>query len=162
MTKLTHAVLAAAALALVAVSPATASAAPDDSGAAQMPLTSKWRACDFTVMKWPDATGYGRPFAQVSSSAGTVTANVTINTAQPNTHYDVRVIQTPRPSIGCAPGAPGVITGGLQTDGAGVGGVSLVGPVASGATGAWVIVSRPAAHSQTPEEFYTTTFIAAI
>jgi hypothetical protein len=161
MTKLTYAAIAAMAVSLMAINPATVSAAPDQ-GVAQVPLTSKWRACDFTIMKWPDATGYARPFAQVSSSSGTVTADVTINTAVPNTHYDVRVIQTPRPSIGCAPGAPGVIAGGLQTDGAGVGGVSLRGPVASEATGAWIIVSRPAAHSQTPEEFYTSTFIAAI
>lgn len=162
MTKLTHTAIVAMALSLMAITPATASASPEQAGAAQMPMTSKWRACDFTLMKWPAATGDARPFAQVSSSAGTVTANVTIHTAVPNTHYDVRVIQTPRPSIGCAPGAPGVIAGGLQTDGTGVGGVSLVGPVAPDATGAWVIVTRPAAHSQTPEEFYTTTFIAAI
>jgi hypothetical protein len=160
MTKLTYAAIAAMALSLMAINPATASATGD--GAAQMPMTSKWRACDFTLMKWPAARGDARPFAEVTSSGGSVTANVTIHTAVPNTHYDVRVIQTPRPSMGCAPGAPGVIAGGLQTDGRGVGGVSLIGPIASDATGAWVMVSRPAAHSQTPDEFYSTTFIATI
>lgn len=162
MTKLTHTAIVAMALSLMAINPAPASAAPEQTGAIEMPMTSRWRACDFTLLKWPSAVGYGRGFAEVSSSAGTMTTNVTINTAVPNTHYDVRVIQTPRPSIGCDPGAPGVLSGGFQTDGVGVGGVSLVGPVASGATGAWVVISRPAAHSQTPEEFYTTTFIAAI
>jgi hypothetical protein len=36
------------------------------------------------------------------------------------------------------------------------------GPIASGATGAWVIVERPSDHSQTPAEFYTSEYIAAI
>jgi hypothetical protein len=160
MTKLTYTAIAAMALSVMAITPATASA--DETGPIVMPMTSKWRACDFTLMKWPRATGDARPVAQVSTSAGTLTTNVTIHTALPNTHYDVRVIQTPRPSIGCAPGAPGVITGGIQTDGAGVGGVSLVGPIEADATGAWAIVELPAAHSQTPQEFYTTTFIASI
>ncbi len=162
MNKLTHAVVVAIGMSLMAINPATASAAPDQLSAAQMPLLSRWRACDFTLLKWPDAVGYARAIADVSSSSGSVSATITMNTAVPNTHYDVRVIQTPRPSSGCGTGAPGVITGGLQTDGVGFGATTFQGPIESGATGAWVIVERPSAFSQTPAEFYTSTFIAAI
>lgn len=166
MTRSTSTLLAATAIALSSVvAPAPASAAPDDtgSGEVQMPLSSKWRACDHTLVHFVDATsGDARPFAQVSSANGTVTAKVAVGTAMPDMRYDVRVIQTPRPSIGCGPGAPGVIAGFLQTDGAGMGGVTLQGPIADGATGAWVIIERPAAHSQTPAEFYTTSFVADI
>jgi hypothetical protein len=162
MTKLTSAA-AAVGIALTMWTPGTAAAEPADStlGAAQMPFQARLRACDFTLLKWVDARGDARPFAQVSAADGTVTANVVIATALPDTHYDVRVIQTPRPSSGCGPGAPGVIAGSLQTDGVGAGGVSLRGPVANGATGAWVVIERPAPNSQTPAEFYSTDYVAS-
>jgi hypothetical protein len=166
MTKLTQAILLAASASLMVVSPAIASATPAESsgstGAAVMPLLSKFRACDFTLEKWVDAVGYARGIAHVSTSGSTVTATVDMATAEPNTHYDVRVIQTPRASIGCAPGAPGVITGSLQTDAGGTGSTSLQGPIESNATGAWVMVQRPSAFSQTPAEFYSSTFVASI
>jgi hypothetical protein len=166
MTKLTQAILVAASASLMVVSPAIASATPAESsgstGPAAMPLLSKFRACDFTLEKWVDAVGYARAIAHVSTSGSTITATVDMATAEPNTHYDVRVIQTPRASIGCAPGAPGVITGSLQTDAGGTGSTSLQGPIESNATGAWVMVQRPSAFSQTPAEFYSSTFVASI
>jgi hypothetical protein len=55
-----------------------------------------------------------------------------------------------------------VAVGSLQTDGAGAGSTTVQGPVDSGATGAWVIVERPAENSQTPAEFYTSGFVASI
>ena len=134
----------------------------DLAGAAVMPLLSKFRACDFTLERWVNAVGYARGIAHLSTSGSTVTTTVDMATAEPNTHYDVRVIQTPRASIGCAPGAPGVITGSLQTDAGGTGSTSLQGPIESNATGAWVMVTRPSAFSQTPAEFYSSTFIASI
>jgi hypothetical protein len=156
MVKLTSAKVAAVAAALLASSTAVASAA------SPMPLSSQWRACDFTKLAWVSAVGGTRIVAQVSASGSTVVAHIDAALAPPNTHYDVRIIQTPRPSIGCAPGDPGVITGGLQTDDAGVGSVTVQGPIASGKTGAWVIVDLPAPNAQTPAEFYTSEFIAAI
>ena len=140
-----------------------AAAAPPAVSAAVMPLSSKFRACDFTPLKWVDATAYARPTAHVAATGtGTLVAAVDINTAAPNTHYDIRVIQLPRPSTGCGPGAPGVLVGGLQTDAVGAASTTLQGPIQSGATGAWVIVERPAEFSQTPAEFYTSTFVASI
>jgi hypothetical protein len=163
MTQLTRAILVAAAASLMAFTPAIASASPGGStGPAVMPLISKWRACDFTLEKWVDAVGDGRGIAHLSTTGSNVAATVDLATAEPNTHYDVRIIQTPRPSIGCAPGAPGVATGSLQTDAGGSGSTTVQGPIDSGATGAWVIVERPAANSQTPAEFYTSGFVASI
>jgi hypothetical protein len=163
MTKLTQAALVAVAGSLLVLTPSIASASPAEStGPAVMPLISKWRACDFTLEHWVDAVGDGRGVAHLSATGSTVTATVDLATAEPNTRYDVRVIQTPRPSMGCAPGAPGVAVGSLQTDGAGAGSTTVQGPVDSGATGAWVIVERPAENSQTPAEFYTSGFVASI
>jgi len=160
VSKLTQAALVAAAAGAVAFSPAIASATPG--ATAVMPLSGKFRACDFTLEKWVSAHGYTRAIAHLSTSGPNVVATVDLATAEPDTRYDVRIIQTPRASIGCAPGAPGVVTGSVQTDAGGAGSTTLQGPIESGATGAWVIVQRPAPNSQTPAEFYTSEFIASI
>ena len=162
MTKLTFAKVLVIAVSCVAASSAVATAAPPSSSAT-MPLSAKWRACDFSQAKWVDAVGDTRAIAHVGTTGqGTVAAHVELATAPPDTFFNVQIIQMPRPSIGCAPGDAGVITGSLTTDAAGTGSVTLQGPVASGKTGAWVVVERPAANSQTPAEFLTTEFVAAI
>jgi hypothetical protein len=126
-----------------------------------MPLSSKLRACDFTQLRWVPAVGNGRAVAFVGPDGnGNVVAKVDLATALPDMRYDVRVIQTPRPSAGCAAGDPGVTTGVIQTDATGAGSVSVTAPIASGKAGAWVVVDRPAQFSQTPAEFYTSDFIA--
>ena len=161
MPKLTFSKVAAVAAALTVAGTAFGTATA--SAASPMPMSSKWRACDFSQLKWVDAVGDARPIAYVGPAGdGSMVAKVDIATALPNTRYDVRVIQAPRPSLGCAPGQAGVLTGSIQTDGVGAGSVTLQGPVESGKTGAWVIVERPSAYSQTPEEFYTTEFIASL
>src|SRR5439155_321868 len=77
--------------------------------------------------------GFARATAMVHVSGSNVVADVVIVTAEPNTPYDVRLIQMPRSSASsCNAGDPGVISGVLLTDGGGAGGVSLRGPVASG------------------------------
>jgi hypothetical protein len=55
-----------------------------------------------------------------------------------------------------------VIAGTILTDPAGGGSVTVRGPIASGATGAWMYVSRPGEFSQTPDEFYTSDFVVTI
>jgi hypothetical protein len=157
------AVLAAAfSVVWMSLGASVASASPA-SMSTPMPLSGQLRACDFTALKWQPNPGYARPVAHVGTDgAGNVVATVDIDTGQPNTLYDIRVVQTPRPSSGCAAGAPGVITGGVQTDDAGVGHATVQGPAAKGATGAWVAVELPSGLSQTPAEFYTTEFIASI
>lgn len=139
-----------------------ASAAPGSLSTA-MPMSSQWRACDFSKLKWVAAVGNGRPVAHVGTNgSGTMVATVDMATALPYTQYDVRVVQTPRATQGCAAGAPGVLTGSVQTDAVGGGTTTIAGPVAAGATGAWVIVERPSQYSQTPAEFYSTEFIASV
>jgi hypothetical protein len=170
MSKLTLAKFAAvltASIGAVALGTAGAAATPTSLGAASasspMPMSGQLRACDSTALKWAPNPGVARPVAHVGTNgSGTIVATVDIDTAQPDTLYAVRVVQTPRPSSGCAAGAPGVLSGGLQTDAAGVGHVTIQGPVAAGATGAWVAVELPSGSSQTPAEFYTTEFIASI
>jgi len=63
---------------------------------------------------------------------------------------------------GCNAGDPGVIAGVLMTDPAGAGSVTLHGPVAPGATGAWMFISRPGEFAQTPDEFYTSDFVVSL
>jgi hypothetical protein len=128
-----------------------------------MPLQGVLRACDATRFDNVFARQYGVAFAELTTpGSNTVAANVTLATAEPNTRYDARIIQVPRPSNNCAPGDPGVIAGSFVTDATGAGGVNLVGPIKGGATGAWVVLDRPAANTMTPAEFYTSDFIAPI
>jgi hypothetical protein len=162
MRKLSRSILAATAAALPLTSVAVVSAAP--AGATvQMPLAGVLRACDASHLDNVFARQYGVAFAVLTTpGSNTVAANVTIATGQPNTYYNARIIQVPRPSNNCAPGDPGVIAGGFETDATGAGGVNLAGPIKSGATGAWVVLDRPAPNTLTPAEFYTSDFIAAI
>jgi hypothetical protein len=159
MTKLTSTTFVVAVAAAIGLAPLVT--APS-AGAAMLPMTGQWRACDFSKQKWVEAVGYARPVAHLTNDSGTLTATIDMATALPYTHYDFRIIQTPRASIGCAPDAPGVITGGLQTDGVGAGTATVRGAVAPDATGAWVIIQRPSDASQTPAEFYTSDYVAPI
>lgn len=159
MTKLTCALVVAAATSLSVLSPAVASA---DTPRTLVPLLSNYKSCDFIQQDFVDATGYGRGVAHLSTSGNTVTADVDLATGVPNTVYDVRIIQTPRASLGCLPGAAGVVSGLLRTDPGGAGRTTVAGPIDANATGAWVIMSRPSAYSQTPVEFYTSEFIVKV
>jgi hypothetical protein len=165
MKKLTPTACVAATAALMTSAVATtplAVAAPGSVSSA-MPMSSQWRACDFSKLPWVDAVGDARPVAHIrTDGSGTLVATVDIATALPNTRYDVRVVQTPRPSAYCGPGAPGVVTGTLQTDGIGRGSTTFGGPIAGSATGAWVILERPSAYAQVPAEFYSTEFVASV
>ncbi|BDX34851.1 hypothetical protein TUM20985_53980 [Mycobacterium antarcticum] len=168
MTKLTSTTLVAFAAATVgvgllfssvSVAAPPASAAPPDTAMSVMPLSSQWRACDGTDLRWVRAVGYVRGTAHMGVDSGSIVTTVDMATATPNTHYDVRVIQVPRSPMGCTAGAPGVIVGGLDTDATGAGTTTVRGPVESGATGAWVMVERPSGSSQTPAEFYSSEFV---
>jgi hypothetical protein len=132
-------------------------------GATFLSFAQVFRRCDFSDKAYTGPTGYARPTAVVHSSGSEVIADVQIATAIPNTPYDVRVIQMPRSSAsGCNAGDPGVIAGVLLTDPAGAGSVTVRGPVASGATGAWMYSTRPGEFSQTPAEFYTSDFVVPL
>jgi hypothetical protein len=132
-------------------------------GATLMSFAQVYRRCDFSANTHTGPTAYARPIAYVHRSGSEVIADVQIATAIPNTPYDVRLIQMPRSSAtSCNPGDPGVSGALLWTDAVGGGGVTVRGPIASGATGVWLYITRPGEFSQTPAEFYTTDFVARI
>jgi hypothetical protein len=130
---------------------------------ALMSFAQMYRRCDFSTNTFTGPSGYARPFAVVRTGSNEVVADVTIATAVPFTHYDVRLIQMPRPSSRpCGRGDPGVDVSALVTDAAGAASTTVRGSVEPGATGVWLFISRPDAFSQTPAEFYTTDFIAQV
>jgi len=132
-------------------------------GATAVSFAQMFRRCDFSANTHVGPSGYARPTALLRGSGSELIADVQIATAEPNTPYDVRLIQMPRSSATpCNAGDRGVIAGVLLTDAAGAGGVTLRGPVASAATGAWMFVSRPGEFSQIPAEFYTSDFVVQL
>jgi hypothetical protein len=132
-------------------------------GVTVMAFSQILRNCDFSETNYNGPTGVARPLGVIRANGSTVTADVQLATALPNFPYDVRLIQTPRPSsTPCWGGDPGVAYGRLNTDGAGAGATTLTDEIESGATGAWVWISRPSPFEYDPAESYTTDFIAPI
>ncbi|HYZ67685.1 MAG TPA: hypothetical protein VE666_07765 [Mycobacterium sp.] len=132
-------------------------------GATFMAFAQTFRRCDFSSVPGVGPTDYAGPSAWVRSTGTAVVADVQVARAIPGTVYVVGLVQMPHSSaVGCNPGDPGVISGVLTADDFGNGSATLRGPIASGATGAWMYVSRPGYLSQTPDEFYTSDFIAPL
>jgi hypothetical protein len=132
-------------------------------GATFVAFTQTYRRCDFSTKTHIGPTANGRPSAVLHTTGSEVIADVQINTVLPNTPYYVRIIQMPRSSAtNCYPGDPGVSESVLVTDDIGAGSVTVRGPIAPGATGAWIFIHRPGEFSQTPDEFYTSDFIVPI
>jgi hypothetical protein len=128
-----------------------------------MPFAQILRRCDFSANMFTGPTGYAVPYAVLRAASNEVVADVRIATAVPFTHYDVRLIQVPRPSSSpCGAGDPGVAVGALFTDGAGSASTTVRGNIAPGTTGVWMFISRPDAFRQTPAEFYTSDLVAAV
>jgi hypothetical protein len=135
-----------------------------EQGGTIVALDSKLRNCDFSAVSTPPlgqepalATGNAR----IHKSGSSVVAEVYLaDSPAPNTHFDVGLIQEPRPSSApCGPGAPGTAFVGLQTDPAGVGTVTVQDALRPGTTGVWVLIERPSPHSQDPAEYYTSEFL---
>jgi hypothetical protein len=128
------------------------------------PLRSILRSCDFSPI--PDLSSASRAAtsAVIHASGGTVSADVHLaEPGQPNTHYDVALIQFPRASSApCDAPGPGVAVAGLDSDGVGVGSTTVRGALQSGTTGAWVFIRRANPFSQSPAEFYTSDFPASV
>ncbi|OBA64808.1 hypothetical protein A5647_25440 [Mycobacterium sp. 1100029.7] len=141
---------------------ATGTAAADASSSTFIPLTAKFRACDFTWAVNVATNGVGTGHSVISRTGNDVVAQVQIEAAAPGAHYNVRLIQSPRTSPGCGAGDPGVTAGGIDTDGSGAGSVTVQGALATGTTGVWVFVDRPSPHSQRPIDFFTSEIITPI
>src|SRR5690348_9714011 len=132
-------------------------------GGTYLAFAQIFRRCDFSANTHIGPTGYAGPSATVRRSGGEVIADVQVVRAIPGTVYVVGLVQMPHSSaVGCNPGDPGVISGVLTADDLGNGSTTVRGPIAPGATGAWMYVSRPGYLSQTPDEFYTSDFIAKL
>lgn len=141
-------------------------AAADSTGMTMSPLQNVIRQCDFVLENFlvGYGTGTGSGSAEIGApDAGTVRADVRLQTAHPNTVYQVRLIQTPRPSVAtCRPGDPGVVSGVMNTDVAGTGFITVSGPRRQGATGAWVVVEGPPEPGKVRGDVYSTTMLVGI
>ena len=130
-------------------------------------LDSDMRRCDFSLVttgpRVPQ-TGLGTGTAIVRHSGSTASAEVHLSDSpDPGTHFDVGLIQEPRPQTAtCGPGDPGTAFGSLDLDGAGNGTVTVTESLRPGTTGVWVFVERSDPHSQNPAEFYTSEFVAPV
>lgn len=154
------AVTVGCAIGLLAMVDAPVAAADDRT---VVPLAGVFKRCDFTSNTFTSARGNGRALARIGPAGRqSVVADVELFTGVPSTRYTARLIQTPRPSLTCSLGDPGVTVAALNTDGAGAGMVTLQAPQLAGTTGAWVFLDRPGEYSQTPTEFYTSDFIATV
>jgi hypothetical protein len=132
-------------------------------GGTSVAFAQIFRLCDFSNKTHIGPTGNAGPSAVVRTSGGEVAADVQVVRAIPGTVYVVGLIEMPHSSaVGCNPGDPGVISGVVTADDMGNGSTTLRGPIAPGATGAWIYLSRPGYLSQTPDEFYTSDFIVPI
>jgi hypothetical protein len=145
---------------VVALAASTAPAAADT----LVPMRSILRACDFSPIPDGASANPAAASAVIHASGGTVSADVHLaEPGQPNTHYDVALIQVPRASSApCDAPGPGVAVAGLDSDGVGVGSTTVRGSLQPGATGAWVFIRRPNPYSQSPAEFYTSDYPAKV
>jgi len=149
------------AIAAAAIPALTVLAAPAHAASTQLLLT-EMRSCDFHRVSYAQTPGKALPYAHITSDGHTATAQVDIRQGTPNAQYVVRLIPAPHAKLGCLAGDPSIGTASLTTDGAGTGSATAQVPIGSGVTGMWVAVDLPAPHSQTPNEFYTSSFTAPV
>ena len=139
------------------------SASAESANGGSVPLGENYRSCDYTKLDYVGASGFGSGTSTISSDGSTVTADVFLMVGRPNTPYQVRLIQGPRPGAQrCNAGDPGVAGAVLNTDGNGVGTVTLHGALQSGATNAWVFIDGPPDVGQIRGEFYTSDILTSL
>lgn len=145
----------------------TAAASPNSTKTQTVALLPVLRYCDFgfvaTAPQVPlPFQGTGSVVMTTAGSSVTAEVRVVIYN-RPDTHYDVGLIQAPRPSSApCGPGDPGTAFAGLDTDAAGGGTVTIHDSIRPGTTGVWVAVQRPNPHSQSPAEYYSSEIVAPV
>lgn len=161
-TRFTAAVMAAVGLAGFGLG--TGSAAAEVANGGMSPLRSVLRSCDFTPFNFVGASGFGDGQSVIGTGGTTtVTADVRLAVGTPNTPYQVRLIQGPRPgSQTCNAGDPGVASAVLNTDGNGTGAVTLHDALRPGATNAWVFIDGPPNPGKIRGEFYTSEILTSL
>jgi hypothetical protein len=126
-------------------------------------LESDLRRCDFSLVTTGPPVqharlGSGSVVIHKAGSKAIAEVNL-VDAAEPGMHFDVGLIQEPRPSSAtCGPGDPGTAFTGMETDAAGNGTVTIQDTIRQGTTGVWVIIERGDPHSQNPAEFYTSEY----
>src|SRR5947209_19808134 len=102
-----------------------------------VPMRSILRACDFSPIPDLASASRGTASAVIHTGGGAVTADIHFaEPSAPGTHYDVMLIQTPRPSSApCDGPGPGVAVGALNTDGVGLANTTVRDSVRSATTG---------------------------
>jgi hypothetical protein len=165
ISTLTRRAFPAVLVAASALNPAVAAAVPaGTSGGTVVPLRSILRTCDFSPIPGGAAQSDATASAVIRATGGTVAAEVRLaNPGSLGTHYDVMLIQSPRPSNSpCGSAGPGVAVGGLDSDGPGQATTTVQDSIRPGTTGVWVFIQRPSQFSQNPAEFYTSDFVAPV
>jgi hypothetical protein len=148
-----------------AASSVLAVAAPAGASAGTVvPLRDILRACDFGALPRGASTSRGTASAIIRTTGNTVSAEVHLaEPGAPGAHYNVSLIQAPRPSSAqCTSPGPGVAVGGLDSDGVGQATTTVQDSIRPGTTGVWVFISQPSPYSQQPAEFYTSDFVASV
>ncbi|MGB9308464.1 MAG: hypothetical protein WCB92_33695 [Mycobacterium sp.] len=145
----------------------TAAASPSGSGATTVGLRGAPKNCDFSPVGTSPVVPFvslGTGSALIHTNGSTVVADVQlILTNEPGMHFDVGLIQVPRPaSSTCGPGDPGTAYTGLDINDAGVGTATIQDTIKQGTTGVWVRIARPNPHSQDAAECYTSEFVAPV
>ena len=136
-------------------------------GDTRVPLDGDLRRCDFSLVanspsEYRPVIGSGSAVIHIAGSRAIAEVHL-FDGASPGTHFDVGLIQEPRPSSAtCGPGDPGTAFTGMDTDGGGLGTATVQDAIRPGTTGVWVIVERPNAFSQNPAEYYTSEFVAPV
>jgi hypothetical protein len=138
-----------------------------EGGGTTVALDNYLRRCDFSKVaiapKVPSPMlGSGSAIVRTSGSRAVAEVHLT-DGPEPGMHYDVGLIEEPRPSSSnCGPGDPGTAFTGMDLDGAGNGTATVSDSLRPGTTGVWVIIERPNANSQNPAEFYTSEFLVPV
>ncbi|MGD1172801.1 hypothetical protein ACKUVQ_00715 [Mycobacterium seoulense] len=136
-------------------------------GGTTVVLDNYLRRCDFSRVsiapKVPSPMlGTGSVLIHTTGSRAVAEVHL-YDEPEPGTHFDVGLIEMPRPATGtCGPGDPGTAFTGMDTDAAGNGTATVQDTVRPGTTGVWVIIERRNANSQNPAEFYTSEFVAPV
>jgi hypothetical protein len=126
-----------------------------------VPLSNYIRGCDFAKGLFRDGmgSGFGSGRASIGVDGSHVGAEVSLQSARPDTDYQVRLIQLPRPSVAtCNVGDPGVAGAVLHTDAGGTGTVTVAGALSSDATQAWVVVEGPPAPGRIRSDVYSSDY----
>jgi hypothetical protein len=142
-------------------------AASPSGGVITVGLRGAAKNCDFSPVGTTPVVPFvttGTGSALIHTAGSSVVADIQlVNTSEPGMHFDVGLIQVPRPSSAtCDPGAPGTAYSGLDLNDAGVGTVTIQDTIKQGTTGVWVRISRPNPHSQDAAETYTSEFVAQV